>query len=152
MVQYKAFWFLGFEDDFWDASSVTVHASLDTILEARSHFAQRFRGNRLNFLSNGVLQIINLFVAHREHSSFQKPPEMSRELACFRADNRGVFAYSRTNLVNLVRGSCWQWWILWLISVLLLLLCFWSSPPTLKSICGLLRWIYEVVAETCMEI
>jgi len=131
MVQYKEFWFLGFEDDFWDASSVTAHASLDTILEARSQFAQRFRGNRLNFLPNGVLQIINLSVAYRKHLSFQKPPEMSRDIVCFRADNLGF-----------LRTAALTWLIL---SGVLLLPCFWSSPPTFKSICGLLRWMLKWV-------
>ena len=40
-------------------SSDTGHASLDTILEARSHFAQRFKGNRLNFSKNFEIKIQN---------------------------------------------------------------------------------------------
>jgi len=132
MVQYKAFWFLVFEDDFWNASSVTVHVRLDTILEACSHFAQRFRGNRLNFLPNGVLQIINLSVAYRKHLSFQKPPEMSRDIVCFRADNLG---FPRTASLTwlilsgvLAHNDRLPDWSQFCYG-------FWSSPPTLNSIC-----------------
>ena len=38
-VQYKAFWFLSFEDYLWHMNSITHQASLDRILEARSRFA-----------------------------------------------------------------------------------------------------------------
>ena len=77
-VKYEAFLFFGFENDIWRVSSVTVHASLDMILEARSHFVQctlvqRFRGNRLNFLPNEALQIINLFLAYENIRAFRNP-------------------------------------------------------------------------------
>ena len=81
-------------------SSVTVLESIDTILEAHSHFAKCFTRNRHNFMPNGVLQIINIFVAHREHSSFQKLSDTSRDIACFRADNLGFLCTaSLTSLI-----------------------------------------------------
>ena len=55
-IQYKTFQFIDFKDDIWHASSVTIHASLDTILEVCSYFAQRLKVNRLNFLPNEVLK------------------------------------------------------------------------------------------------
>ena len=84
MVQYKAFWSLGFQVDFWHVSSVTDHTRLETILEARWPYCI---SDWLSFLPNGVFQFINIFVDHRKHSSFQKPPDMSRYIECFRADN-----------------------------------------------------------------
>ena len=116
-VQCKVFWFLGFEDNIWNVSSVIVHASLDTISEARSHFAQHFRVNCLNFMPNRFLQIINIFVACKEHSSFQKLPDMSRDIACIRADN---FGFSPTvSLTRIILSGSLSFW----------------PPLSLKSIC-----------------
>ena len=91
-VQYKPFGFLGFEDDLWHVSSVTGNASLDTILEARSHFAQLFNFQRKSpqFIKEDAFEYLHTLRT-----------EMSRESSDFRDDN---FGFSRT--VNLVQGFC----------------------------------------------
>ena len=62
-----AFWSLAFEHDLWHESSVTGHASLYAIFEARAHFAQRFRRKRLNFSKIFQIKVQNSPHAPNRH-------------------------------------------------------------------------------------
>ena len=129
-VQYKAFWFQGFKDDLCHLSSVTGHASLDTILKARSHFVQRFRGNRLMLVATAILYEWIFKSKYKILHTLRT--NISRESTCFHSDN---LTFSHAVVLT--------WLILSgvlvdndgpLILVLLLFQCFWSSPPILKTI------------------